>query len=185
MDVVVFVEREIPWAQLRDELRPHPATGLGEDSPPLPSLGALDAVVSAKRARAAQVAEELRELCGGTVSEAAEAAILPGTGRRVSAETAKYLGSRVARKGDIATAQAWFERAAGEGDPEAMLYVAEVVHARHGSARAEPLFRKAAAAGNASAGHDESLVPPGSAGDGRREPGPRPQQPGEPAARPR
>ncbi|MEU7103977.1 tetratricopeptide repeat protein [Streptomyces sp. NPDC046215] len=111
-----------------------------------------DGVPAEKWQRALHLWEELHELCGG-VDEAAQETILPDTPRHVSAEAAKYLGSCAAQKGDLTTAQAWLERAAREGDPEAMLLVAEVVRDRFGMTRAEPRFREAADAGSAPAMH--------------------------------
>lgn len=112
-----------------------------------------DPVLAEQLGRGRRIWDELRELCGGTVTEGAENAIPPGTPRPVSGETAKYLGARAAQRDDLAAAQAWFERAADEGDPEAMLYVAEVVRKRFGMGRAEAPFRKAADAGSAPAAH--------------------------------
>ncbi|MFE3250758.1 hypothetical protein [Streptomyces sp. NPDC059209] len=128
--------------------RDSPAAAVGSPAP-----YEADPVPAEQLGRARRIRDELRELCGGTVGEGAEDAIPPGTPRPVSTETAKYLGSRAAHRDDLAAAQAWFERAAGEGDPEAMLYVAEVVRNRFGMARAEAPFRKAADAGSAPAAH--------------------------------
>lgn len=169
------------WARLRAELNPDPATDSPQTVPALLALRAAEGDVAAAHAwcvtaegggrsdaaegpssvgenagelaAARLIRDELRELCGGTVTEAAKDAIRPGTSRRVGIDTAKYLGSRAASRGDLATAQEWFERAAHEGDPEAMLYVAEVVGNRFGVARSEPLFRMAADAGSAPAMH--------------------------------
>ncbi|MEU0693752.1 tetratricopeptide repeat protein [Streptomyces niveus] len=133
--------------------RNSPAAPAGSAAPS-DAANAANGAPSEELARAARIWNELRELCGGPVTEEAQDRLRPGTPRPVSAETAKYLGSRAAaHKGDLATAQAWFERPAGEGDTEAMMYVAEVVRNRFGMARAEALFRKAADAGSAPAMH--------------------------------
>ncbi|MFF8657529.1 tetratricopeptide repeat protein [Streptomyces huasconensis] len=143
--------REVPAA-----VGPRRTKQAAEGPAPAPSPVARpypDEVPAERWARAQQVWDELHELCGGEVTEKAKDAILPSTQRRVSAETAKYLGSRIADKGDLATAQEWFERGAREGDAQAKLYVAEVVRDRFDMARAEPLFREAADAGSAPAMH--------------------------------
>ncbi|MFI9583773.1 tetratricopeptide repeat protein [Streptomyces sp. NPDC052236] len=74
-------------------------------------------------------------------------------GEDVPPEVGKALGAIAARAGDLAAAEAWFADAARSGDPEALLFHAEVHADRHGMDRAEGLFRKAAEAGNPAAQH--------------------------------